>query len=50
MTWKEPPPGWYTFGTLVDYDGPIEFSPEVGDDLLPLFERPGPAGDPDEAS
>jgi len=41
VTWREPPRGWYTFGTHVDYEGPIEFSAEVDEeDLLPLWERP----------
>lgn len=41
MTWREPPPGWYTFGTHIWVDVPLEFSAEVDEeDLLPLWERP----------
>lgn len=43
MTWREPPPGWYTFGTHANHDPvpPLEFSAEVDEeDLLPLWERP----------
>lgn len=36
----DPPPGWFTFGTHVEHDGPLEFSEAVGDDLMPLWERP----------
>lgn len=42
MTWREPPAGWYTFGHHANHDPvpPLEFSAEVDDDLLPLWERP----------
>lgn len=36
------PDGWLPFGSLVDYDGPAECSEEVGEDGLPLWERPIP--------
>lgn len=39
MSWHEPPPGWVSFGALIDYDGPTECSEEVGRDGLPLWER-----------
>lgn len=43
MTYVEPPPGWYTFGTHVDSPGTdLDFSAELGEDLLPLWERPKP--------
>ena len=42
-----PPEGWLPFGSLIDYDGPREFSDETGDDGLPLWERPIPPGGPD---
>lgn len=38
----DPPAGWYPFGTHID-SGPelhLDFSDEVGVDLLPLWERP----------
>lgn len=35
-----PPPGWFAFGWHVDRPGPLEFSPESGEDGLPLWERP----------
>jgi hypothetical protein len=34
------PAGWFTFGSLIDYHGPSECSHEVGEDGLPLWERP----------
>lgn len=38
---SEPPTGWYLFGSHVDQpDVPLEFSAELGEDLLPLWERP----------
>lgn len=40
MTYQEPPEGWFAFGTHVDDPRPLEFSEEVGEDLLPLWERP----------
>lgn len=41
--WFRPPPiGWFTFGSLIDYDGPSECSVETGEDGLPLWERPCP--------
>jgi hypothetical protein len=40
VTYQEPPEGWFTFGTHVDDPRPLEFSEEVGEDLLPLWERP----------
>lgn len=40
--WREPPPGWLPFGSLIDYDGPAECSEETGEDGLPLWERPIP--------
>lgn len=40
VTYREPPKGWYTFGTHVDVIVRLEFSEEVGDDGLPLWERP----------
>lgn len=40
MTYREPPPGWHTFGTHVDDDVRLVFSDELGDDGLPLWERP----------
>lgn len=49
MTWHEPPQGWYTFGTHVQDDVLIEFSAEVGEDLLPLWERPLPTNDGKQA-
>jgi hypothetical protein len=36
---QPPPPGWDPFGTNVDRPGPLEFSDEVGEDGLPLWER-----------
>lgn len=37
----EPPPGWFTFGTHLDFpDVPLQFSKETGEDGLPLWERP----------
>ena len=35
-----PPDGWFTFGTLVDFDGPVEFSTETDEAGMPLWERP----------
>lgn len=35
-----PPEGWFHFGTHVEYSGEIEFSKELGEDLMPLWERP----------
>lgn len=37
-----PPEGWLTFGSLIDHNGPAECSEEVGEDGLPLWERPIP--------
>ena len=40
-TYREPPEGWYTFGHHADQPfDPLEFSEEVGEDGLPLWERP----------
>jgi hypothetical protein len=35
----KPPPGWFIFGTHLDYEGPLEF---WGTDVdgLPIWERP----------
>lgn len=38
--WREPPEGWFPFGMHVDEPVPLEFSEEVGEDGLPLWERP----------
>jgi len=39
--YQMPPPGWDVFGTHVDCDRRLlEFSVEVGEDLMPLWERP----------
>ena len=38
---NEPPAGWFTFGTHVDRpDLALDFSEALGEDLLPLWERP----------
>lgn len=43
MTYQEPPEGWYTFGHHADQPTVVlEFSSEVGEDGLPLWERPKP--------
>jgi len=39
-TWVTPPDGWYWVGTHVDIPVDLEFSIAVGEDGLPLFERP----------
>jgi hypothetical protein len=41
-TLRDPPNGWYTFGTHAVWDAvpPLEFSDETGEDGMPLFERP----------
>lgn len=41
MSYREPPEGWLTFGTHAPLDhGPVlEFSCEVWEDGLPLWER-----------
>lgn len=39
-----PPEGWLPFGSLIDHDGPAECSDDVGEDGLPLWERPIPPG------
>lgn len=42
---KEPPAGWFATGTHIDQPGvALEFSVELDSDLLPLWERPVPAG------
>lgn len=43
-TWREPPEGWYLFGTHVDVPVPLEFSTETDEALMPLWERPIPPG------
>jgi hypothetical protein len=41
MSYREPPPGWYSFGTHVDdHSVVLEFSEDVGEDGLPFWERP----------
>lgn len=40
MTYREPPPGWSTFGTHVDSPFVMIFSEETGPDGLPLWEQP----------
>lgn len=40
MTFREPPPGWSTFGSHVDSPFELIFSEETGDDGLPLWEQP----------
>jgi hypothetical protein len=41
MTYQKPPEGWFTFGHHADQPTVVlEFSSEVGDDGLPLWERP----------
>lgn len=38
--WQQgPPDGWFEFGSHVEFDGPMEFSTEVGEDGLPRWER-----------
>lgn len=39
MTYKEPPEGWFTFGTHVEIPGPLEFSDETDEAGMPLWER-----------
>lgn len=40
---QNPPPGWFTFGTHSDTDGPdLEFSSELDETGLPLWERETP--------
>ncbi len=41
-TFRDPPTGWYTFGTHAVWDTapPLEFSDKTGEDGMPLFERP----------
>lgn len=40
MTYREPPEGWYTFGTHVDVtSGKLDFSSELDEDGFPLWER-----------
>lgn len=41
-TFHPAPEGWDTFGTNIDWvdaGGKLEFSAEVGEDFLPLWER-----------
>lgn len=41
MTYQEPPEGWFTFGHHADQPAVVlEFSSEVDEDGLPLWERP----------
>jgi hypothetical protein len=40
--WREPPEGWFAFGTHVDQEIRLEFSDEAGEDGLPRWERPYP--------
>lgn len=42
MTYLEPPEGWYPFGTHVDTPSRMEFSQEVDDAGMPIWERPFP--------
>lgn len=35
-----PPAGWFVFGTHVDRPGPLDFSDEVDEAGMPLWERP----------
>lgn len=41
---NEPPSGWFHLGSHVDWNGKLELSSEVGEDGLPLWERPLPLG------
>jgi hypothetical protein len=40
MAFRKPPEGWSTFGSHVDEPVRLEFSEELADDLMPLWERP----------
>ena len=35
-----PPVGWFAFGTHIDRPGPLEFSVELDETGMPLWERP----------
>lgn len=38
--YRQPPPGWFDFGSHADgFDGPLEFSEETDDGGMPLWER-----------
>lgn len=39
-TLKDPPYGWSPFGTHAGEEGYLEFSGSVGEDGMPLWERP----------
>lgn len=41
-TFRKPPPGWFTFGSHLDFTGEMQMSDEVGEDGLPMWERPLP--------
>lgn len=45
MSYVEPPAGWFTFGSHLDYRGLLEFSDEFDEGGYPRFERPS-AKDP----
>jgi hypothetical protein len=38
--YRTPPPGWHAFGTHAEVPVRLEFSTELGEDGLPLWERP----------
>jgi len=48
-TWAEPPKGWFWVGTAQNiHEANMEYSTALGEDGLPLFERPIPGDDDDE--
>jgi hypothetical protein len=45
-TWVDPPDGWHWVGTFAnDATVDLEYSTALGEDGLPLFERPIPKDD-----